>query len=74
MTTLKITLIGNSLGLILSREILARVKLDKGDAVCVAETPDGLARTPYGPDVAEQLSLGGDFLRECRDTFRERAN
>lgn len=73
MTTLKITQIGNSLGLILPKEMLARLKLEKGDSVFVTETPDGVAITPYDPAVAEQLSLGSEFMREYKETFRELA-
>jgi putative addiction module antidote len=70
MTTLKITQIGNSLGLILPKEILARLKLGKGDAVFLTDTPDGVAITPCDPETAEQLALGSEFMREYRDTFR----
>jgi putative addiction module antidote len=73
MTALKITQIGNSLGLILPKEILARLKLEKGDAVFVTDTPDGVAITPYDPGTAEQLALGSEFMREYRNTFRELA-
>ena len=38
---LKITRIGNSLGVILPRDLLTRLKLDKGDSVFLTETPDG---------------------------------
>jgi putative addiction module antidote len=73
MTALKITQIGNSLGLILPKEMLARLKLEKGDAVFVTDTPDGVVVTPYDPAVAEQLVLGSEFMREYRNTFRELA-
>jgi putative addiction module antidote len=73
MTALKITQIGNSLGLILPKEMLARLKLEKGDAVFVTDTPDGVVVTPYDPAVAEQLALGSEFMREYRNTFRELA-
>jgi putative addiction module antidote len=73
MTALKITQIGNSLGLILPKEMLARLKLEKGDAVFVTDTPDGVVVTPYNPEVAEQLALGSEFMREYRNTFRELA-
>ncbi len=73
MTALKITQIGNSLGLILPKEILARLKLEKGDSVFVTDTPDGVAITPYDPVVAEQLALGSEFMRDYRETFRELA-
>jgi putative addiction module antidote len=70
MSALKIIQIGNSLGLILPKEILARLKLGKGDAVFLTDTPDGVAITPYDPETAEQLALGSEFMREYRDTFR----
>ena len=74
MTSLKIIQVGNSLGLILPKEILARLKLEKGDSVFVTDTPDGVAITPYDPVVAEQFSLGSEFMRDYRETFRELAN
>ena len=46
MLTLKLTQIGNSLGVILPKELLARLKLDKGATVFVTETPEGFALTP----------------------------
>ena len=73
MTALKITQIGDSLGLILPKEILALLKLEMGDAVFVTDTPDGVAITPFDPQVAEQLRLGSEFMRDCRETFRELA-
>ncbi len=73
MTTLKITQIGNSLGVVLPRELLARLKLEKGDAVFVTDTPGGVALTPYDPALEEQLALGREFMREYRDTFHQLA-
>lgn len=70
MHTLKLTQIGNSVGVILPKEVLARLKLEKGDTVYVTETPDGFALTPYDPAFEEQLTLGREFMREYRDTFR----
>ena len=73
MTTLKVTQIGNSLGVILPKEILARLKLEKGDAVFVTDTPGGVTLTPFDPTVDEQVALGRNFMREYRDTFRQLA-
>ena len=73
MQALKLTQIGNSVGLILPKEVLARLKLEKGDTVFVTETPDGLAVTPYDPSLEDQLEAGRAFMREFRDTFHELA-
>jgi putative addiction module antidote len=70
MHALKLTQIGNSIGVILPKEVLARLKLEKGDVLHVTETPDGLALTPYDPSFDDQLELGREFMREYRDTFR----
>jgi putative addiction module antidote len=70
MTALKLTQIGNSIGVILPKEILARLKLVKGDALHLTDTPDGIALTPYNPSFDEQLDAGREFMREYRDTFR----
>ena len=73
MNTLKVTQIGNSLGVILPKEILTRLKLERGDAVHVTESPDGITLTPYDPALDEQVELGREFMREYRDTFRQLA-
>jgi putative addiction module antidote len=73
MTTLKLTQIGNSVGVILPKEILARLKLEKGDTVFVTDTPGGVTITPFDPTVEEQVALGREFMREYRHTFRQLA-
>jgi putative addiction module antidote len=70
MHQLKLTQIGNSVGVVLPKEVLAKLKLDKGDSVFVTEAPGGLVLTPYDPKIAEQLELGREIMREYRDTLR----
>jgi len=69
-TPLKITQIGNSLGVILPKEMLARLKLGKGDALTVTETPDGFYAMPYDPELDRQIELGREIMKEYRDTLR----
>ena len=52
------------------KEVLARLKLERGDTVYVTDTPDGLALTPLDPAFEQQLEIGREFMREYRDTFR----
>lgn len=73
MHALKLTQIGNSVGVILPKEVLARLKLEKGDTVFITESPEGLTVTPFNPEVAEQVEAGRAFMREYRDTFHELA-
>lgn len=70
MTTLKVTQVGNSLGVILPKEVIARLKVDKGDVLYLTDTPDGVTLTPYDPSFEDQLEAGREFMREYRDTFR----
>jgi putative addiction module antidote len=73
MTALKLTQIGNSVGVILPKEILARLKLEKGDTVFVTDVVDGIALTPFDPTLEEQVKAGREFMREFRDTFHQLA-
>ena len=65
----KLTQIGNSVGVILPKDLLTRLRLGKGDTVFITETPEGCAITPYDPKIEEQLEAGREFMREFRDTF-----
>lgn len=71
MTTLKVTTVGNSVGVVLPREILGNLRVSKGDTLYVLETPDGIELTPYRPDFAEQMELAKDIMRENRDVLRK---
>lgn len=73
MNSLKVTQIGNSLGVVLPKDVVARLKVQKGDLLHVTETPDGIALTPYDPDLDEQVELGRQFMHDYRDTFRQLA-
>jgi putative addiction module antidote len=73
MHVLKLTQIGNSVGVILPKEILSRLKLEKGASVFVTETPGGYVLTPYDPTLAEQIEIGREFMQANRDTFHQLA-
>lgn len=73
MHMLKLTQIGNSVGVILPKEALTRLRLEKGQSVFMTETPEGYALTPYDPALEEQIQAGREFMREFRDTFHQLA-
>jgi putative addiction module antidote len=73
MHMLKLTQIGNSVGVILPKEALARLRLEKGQSVFLVETPEGYTLTPYDPALEEQIQAGREFMREFRDTFHQLA-
>ncbi len=68
-TTLRLTQIGNSVGVILPKEILAKLNVSKGDTLFVTETPNGVSISPFDPTFDEQVALGREFMNEFRDTF-----
>jgi putative addiction module antidote len=73
MHMLKLTQIGNSVGVILPKEALARLRLEKGQTVFLTETPEGYTLTPYDPTLEEQVQAGREFMRDFRDTFHQLA-
>ena len=72
-TALKVTQIGNSLGVILPKEVLAQLRVSKGDALFVTELPDGVALRPYDEPFNQQMSLAREIMKEYSDVLRELA-
>lgn len=71
MIALKLTQIGNSVGLVLPKEALAKLGVAKGDTVYLTDGPDGgQVISPYDPEVARQIALGEEIMDEYRDTLR----
>ena len=73
MTALKLTQIGNSVGVILPKEILARLKLEKGDMVFVTDAVGGITLTPYDAEFEAQMTVARDVMKERRQVLRELA-
>jgi putative addiction module antidote len=73
MVTLKLTTVGNSVGVILPKEILQRLRVEKGDTLYVLETPGGIELTPYDPEFAQQMELAEQVMREDRDALKKLA-
>ena len=70
---LKVTAIGNSAGVILPKELLARLRVDKGDELYAIETPDGIRLTTYDPVFAAQMEVAEKIMREDRALLRKLA-
>ena len=67
---LKITKIGNSAGVVLPKELLARLRAGVGDMLYVTEAPDGIRITAANPDFAAQMEIAEQIMREDRDILR----
>ena len=70
---LKITTIGNSAGVILPRELLTRLRLEKGDELFALETPDGIRLTTYDPTLAKQMEVAEEVMRKDRNVLHKLA-
>jgi putative addiction module antidote len=73
MHMLKLTQIGNSVGVILPKEVLARLKLEKGDTIFITETPEGFAITPHDPAFEAQMTAARQIMKKRRAVLHELA-
>jgi putative addiction module antidote len=65
--------IGNSVNVILPKDMLARLKLEKSDALHVTDTPDGVRHTPRDPRFAAQMKRVRRIAKKRRAVLRELA-
>jgi putative addiction module antidote len=72
-TTTKIIAIGNSAGIILPKETLARLNVEKGDTVYVNETLAGLQITPYDEEFGAKMEVADRVIRRYRDALKKLA-
>jgi putative addiction module antidote len=71
MITLKLTQVGNSVGVLLPKEALVKLGVEKGDLLYLTEGAEGEMRlSAYDPKVAEEVALGEAFMDDYRDAFR----
>jgi putative addiction module antidote len=73
MLTLKLTTIGNSVGIVLPKEALERLHLEKGDKIFLTESPDGYRLTPYDPEFEQQITVARQIMKKRRDVLHELA-
>ncbi len=73
MSTLKLRAIGNSVGVVLPKELLARLGVGEGDTLHVVEAPDGLRLVRHDPGFEQQLEVAREVMRRRRAVLRELA-
>lgn len=72
-SAVKIMTIGNSVGIILPKEVLAKLKVVKGDSLYLVDTPDGVTLSPYDQDFAEEMEAAKRVMKKNRDVLRRLA-
>jgi putative addiction module antidote len=71
MLTFKVTTVGASSGVILSKEAMAHLRIQKGDTIYLTEAPDGAYRlTAFNPDFERQMKLAEEIMHEDKEILR----
>ena len=73
MNALKLTQIGNSVGVILPKELLVKLGVGKGDTIYAIDQPDGIRLTTADPDFEAQLAVARKLTKRWRNVLRELA-
>ena len=71
MAPLKLTTVGNSVGVVLPKEVMQYLRVTKGDLLYLTEVPNGVQLTPYNPEFAHQMDTAERVMREDRDVLRK---
>lgn len=69
MVTLKLRPVGTSTGVVLPKEMLSRLRAERGQTIYAIETPAGYVLTTLDPEVKAQIEAGESFMDRYRDTF-----
>ena len=67
----KVRMVGNSLGVILTEDVVESLGVAEGDELFAVRTPDGIRLTPYDPDFAKAIEPTRDYMRRHRNVLHE---
>ncbi len=73
MSALKVRKIGNSVGVVLPKEVAARLRVGPGDQLFLSDTPNGIELSPYDPEFEADMQLARKIMRRRRAVLRELA-
>ena len=68
-TVVKVRKVGNSLGVILTKDVVESLGVAEGDDLFAVRTPDGIRLTPFDPDFATAIESTRDYMRRHRDAL-----
>ena len=74
MTSVKVTAVGNALGVVLPKDMLAKLGIGKGDRLFVTETATGIRLSTHDPEFTEQMEAAEIIMRKHRDVLGKLAN
>ena len=70
---LKIRKFGNSLGVVLPKDVLADLGVGEGDLLYPVRTPEGVRFEPFDPEFSEALEDARDYMRRHRNAMKKLA-
>jgi len=70
---LKLRKVGNSVGVVLPKEVLAHLQVAEGDTVTVTEAQDGVRLSAGNPEFAKTMAVFESLNRRYRNALRELA-
>ena len=70
---LKLRKVGNSIGLVLPKEVLMHLKVKEGDTVTLTDAQDAVRLTAGNPEFAKTMAVFESLNRRYRNTLRELA-
>ena len=70
---LKLTTIGSSVGVILPKEALSRLKVEKGVSVFLTQHKLGFRITPFDPEFEKAMESARKVMKRRRNALRELA-
>lgn len=73
MEVVKVRKIGNSLGLLLSKDLIARLNVKEGDSLHIQENQDGINISPYDPEFERQMEVARKGMAKYKNALRELA-
>ncbi|MGI0481421.1 AbrB/MazE/SpoVT family DNA-binding domain-containing protein [Geminocystis sp. CENA526] len=73
MFKLKVTTVGNSTGIVLPKEVLAKMHIEKGDNLYLTPTSNGFEITPYNPEFEQEMETAREVMKQYRNALRELA-
>lgn len=72
-TVLKVSQVGNSLGVVLPRDVAAELNVEKGDSLYLTRSPEGYRLVKSDPEFARKMELAKQIMRKRHNVLRELA-
>ena len=73
MVPVKVRKVGNSLGIVLSKEVIARLRVESGDELYLSETVNGIQLSAYDPEFAAQMDIANSVMKKRRNMLHKLA-